>query len=190
MAQDSAGAGFRRGGFGYDKHVRSLQKSTLLSNADRSELSCVGVNGGQASGIYSATILRKDGSEQPCLGMSDNVVIQPGEVARIITTGGGGWGDPLSREADLVAYDVTTGLVSQEAARNSYGVVVRREGHSFAADADQTDALRDTMRKARGPLALYDRGPLYKKLLEEGRITWPEGWSNPDEGWTAFEVDA
>lgn len=189
LAQDSAGAGYRRGGFGYDKRVRSLQKSTLLSNADRSELSCVGVNGGKASGIYSATILRGDGSEQPCLGMSDNVVVQEGEIARIVTNGGGGWGDPLRREPEMVAYDVTTGLVSERAAREDYGVVVREAGHVFEADIAATETLRAEMRKTRPPLPLYDRGPAFAEMCKAGTITWPEGWQNPDEDWTAFDVE-
>lgn len=190
LAQDSAGAGYRRGGFGYDKQVRSLQKSTLLSNADRSELSCVGVNGGKASGIYSATILRSDGSEQPCLGMSDNVVVQEGEIARIITNGGGGWGDPSAREADMVAYDVTTGLVSEKAAREDYGVVVRKNGHNHEVDIDATEALRAKMRSTRAPLPLYDRGATFDAMRKAGKIAWPDGWEDPDKGWTAFEVKA
>ena len=93
LAQDSAGAGFRRGGFGYDKRVRSLNNSTIISNADRSELSCVGINGGKASDVYKASVERSDGSKQQISGMSDNVIVEAGEIVRIVTTGGGGWGD-------------------------------------------------------------------------------------------------
>ena len=188
LAQDSAGAGYRRGGFGYDKRVRSLRRSTLLSNADRSELSCVGVNGGKASGVYSATILRGNGAEQPCLGMSDDVVVEPGEIARIVTTGGGGWGDPLEREAELVAYDVTTGLVSEASARDDYGVVVRKEGHRYVADAAATTARRAEIRGSRGDLPLYDRGSFFAQLKADGKVKYPDGWTDPDQGWTAFSL--
>lgn len=187
LAQDSGGAGYRRGGFGYDKRVRSLQKSTLLSNADRSELSCVGVNGGKASGIYQVSVLRNNGTEQACLGMSDNVVVEENEIVRIITNGGGGWGDPLSREMEMVAYDVTTGLVSETSAKENYGVIVKRDGHQFSADEAATNALRDEMRAKRGPLPLYDRGAAFEAMRDAGKIQWPEGWSDPDEGWTAFD---
>ena len=53
--------------------------------------------------------MRNDVVEQPCLDMPDDVVVEPGEIARVVTTGSG-WGDPLEREAEPVAYDVTTGL--------------------------------------------------------------------------------
>ena len=38
--------------------------------------------------------------------MSDTVTVKAGAVVRIVTTGGGGWGDPLKREVDKVVYDV------------------------------------------------------------------------------------
>jgi N-methylhydantoinase B len=190
LAQDSAGAGFRRGGFGYDKRVRSLNKSTMISNADRSELSCVGINGGKASDIYKASVERVDGTIQSVMGMSDNIVVEENEICRVITTGGGGWGDPLKREADLVAYDVTTGLVSTDAARNDYGVVVIKEGHIFLVDAAATKILRAKMSSNRDPLPLYDRGPGFEAFKKSGVIKYPTDWTDPDEGWLAFPSES
>lgn len=190
LAQDSAGAGFRRGGFGYDKRVRSLNKSTMISNADRSELSCVGINGGKASDIYKASVERVDGTIQSVMGMSDNIVVEENEICRVITTGGGGWGDPLKREADLVAYDVTTGLVSTDAARNDYGVVVIKEGHIFLVDAAATKILRAKMSSNRDPLPLYDRGPGFEAFKKGGVIKYPTDWTDPDEGWLAFPSES
>ena len=190
LAQDSAGAGFRRGGFGYDKRVRSLNKSTMISNADRSELSCVGINGGKASDIYKASVERVDGTIQSVMGMSDNIVVEENEICRVITTGGGGWVDPLKREADLVAYDVTTGLVSTDAARNDYGVVVIKKGHIFLVDAAATKILRAKMSSNRDPLPLYDRGPGFEAFKKSGVIKYPTDWTDPDEGWLAFPSES
>ena len=47
LKQDFGGAGLHRGGFGYDKRIRALADARLISNADRSILSCYGVNGGK-----------------------------------------------------------------------------------------------------------------------------------------------
>ena len=47
-----------------------------------------------------------------------------GQVVRVVTTGGGGWGDPLEREPELVLRDVVEGKVSPDAARDEYGVVL------------------------------------------------------------------
>ena len=187
LARDSAGAGFRRGGFGYDKRIRSLLPSSLISNADRSELSCVGINGGRASAPYGVQVHRSDGNVESAPGMSDNVKVGAGEIVRLVTTGGGGWGDPLRREPEKVAYDVTCGLVSEAAAREDYGVVVVKSGHAYTADPEATAALRARMIAERGPLPLYDRGPRFAELLAAGEIRRPEGWDDPDAGWHAFD---
>jgi N-methylhydantoinase B len=42
----------------------------------------------------------------------------------IRTGGGGGWGDPFERDPDAVLIDVLEGLVSVEAAKQTYGVVI------------------------------------------------------------------
>jgi N-methylhydantoinase B len=57
-----------------------------------------------------------------------------------LTGGGGGWGDPLERDPALVAKDVAMGLISQEQAAKSYGVVLHPGG--FAVDDGATARLR------------------------------------------------
>ena len=47
---------------------------------------------------------------------------------RLETPGGGGCGDPLTREPVRVARDVKLGFVSREAARAQYGVVLGADG--------------------------------------------------------------
>src|SRR5690606_11043373 len=106
---DSGGAGYRRGGFGYDKKIRALDDCKLISNADRSILGCYGVNGGKIGQHYQVSVI-EDGAEKVYPGMSDTVVVEPGTSVRVVTTGGGGWGDPLAREADKVLYDLQCGL--------------------------------------------------------------------------------
>jgi N-methylhydantoinase B len=89
-------------------------------------------------------------------GLCDDEPIAAGEIVRIETTGGGGWGDPLDRDPELVAVDVLQGKVSEEAARADYGVVV--------GDAEATARLREDLRMARGGPAFFDRGPGYERL--------------------------
>ena len=50
--------------------------------------------------------------------------IAAGEVVRIMTGGGGGWGPPAERDPEAVRRDVREGYVSAEAARRDYGVHV------------------------------------------------------------------
>jgi N-methylhydantoinase B len=54
--------------------------------------------------------------------------IPPGDCVVIEYNGGGGYGDPLEREPDLVARDVADGKVSPEAAARHYGVLLASDG--------------------------------------------------------------
>ena len=63
--------------------------------------------------------------------------LQQGDHLRTVTPGGGGWGDPLERPPELVAADVSEGLVSRERAESVYGVVLACEtGLGLAALPD------------------------------------------------------
>ncbi|TDB86601.1 hypothetical protein E1264_17465 [Actinomadura sp. KC216] len=91
----------------------------------------------------------------------DDHPVKAGQVIRIRTTGGGGWGDPLDRDPSRVAADVRDGKVSVDGARDDYGVVVLAGG---LVDEDATAALRERLRAERGPAPFFDRGPGYPEL--------------------------
>jgi N-methylhydantoinase B len=83
-------------------------------------------------------------------------------VLHFVTWGGGGWGDPLERDPELVAREVRRGLVTSEGAQ-AYGVCVTEDG---AVDASATEALRDAMRADRpAELPVFDMGPPLEELL-------------------------
>ncbi len=147
LATDSGGPGRRRGGLGYDKHIRLLRDAAFVSTADRCELGPYGVAGGMAGLPYQASV---DGEVLP--GMNDDVALPAGTLLRLRTTGGGGWGNPFEREPELVLQDVLRGLVSEAAAERDYGVIVR-EG-----------AIAGLRREGRSPRPLIDRGPGYERL--------------------------
>ena len=188
LKQDSGGAGYRRGGFGYDKRIRALGDCRLISNADRSLLACYGANGGKAGLSYRVSVIDEDGIETGYPGLSDTVTVKAGSVVRIVTTGGGGWGDPLAREIDRVVYDVECGLVSKDSAREDYGVVLAKVGRKWKADAEATEELRNRLRAERGALPMFDRGPYFAEMVKLNQLRRPAGWDDPDEGWTAFPV--
>nr|MBA3520433.1 hydantoinase B/oxoprolinase family protein [Hyphomicrobiales bacterium] len=159
-----------------------------ISNADRSLLGCYGVNGGKAGLNYQVSVFDEAGAETVHPGMSDTVTVPPGAAVRIVTTGGGGWGDPFAREVEKVAYDVQCGLVSPDAAREDYGVVLKQSGRKWRTDIEATAALRAERSAARGTPAMFDRGPYFAKAKQGGRVRRPDGWSDPDEGWEAIPV--
>ncbi len=148
LATDSGGPGKRRGGLGYDKHIRLLRDAWFVSTADRGFLGCYGLAGGQAGLPYLASV---DGAPLP--GMNDDVALPAGTLLRLRTTGGGGWGDPFEREPELVLEDVLRGLVSVESAERDYGVVVR-------------DGQVAELRREPRPRPFFDRGPGYEVLRD------------------------
>ncbi len=188
LAADSGGSGYRRGGLGYDKRVKVLTECEALSNADRALMNTYGVNGGKYGGTYGVEIEYADGEKRGLAGMEDRVPVTAGSTIKIRTTGGGGWGDPLSREAEMVCLDVQSGLVSKEAACEDYGVVLDREGRRYVVDQAATNKLRNAIRAKRGRLPMFDRGPYFADMKH--KVERPQGWDDPDEGWFAADVVA
>jgi N-methylhydantoinase B len=169
LAQDSGGAGRYRGGLGYDKHIRMLEDASFMSIADRSILSCWGVRGGRAGAPFRVTIDPGGPNERELDGLVDDEPVRAGEVIRIRTTGGGGWGDPLDRDTDLVRRDVLWGKVSRQGAERDYGVVVSGPDDAAVVEIDATRSLRERLRESRGEVAFFDRGPGYATLDPDGR---------------------
>ena len=146
LAVDSGGPGKRRGGLGYDKHIRLLRDAYFVSTADRGFLGCYGLAGGMAGRPYQATV---DGAPLP--GMNDDVALPAQTLLRLRTTGGGGWGDPFEREPELVLDDVRREFVSLESAERDYGVIIR-------------DGAIAALRRAPRERPPIDRGPGYLAL--------------------------
>ena len=181
LATDSGGPGRHRGGLGYDKWIRVLRDASYMSIADRSILSCWGVNGGRAGAPFRATIDPGGPYERETEGLTLAEPMSAGEVVRIRTTGGGGWGDPLERDPQAVLRDVLDGKVSLRAAEQEYGVVLTttrvadRRAPVTAVHADGTDDTltvdtaattqrRERLRDGSGDGAFFDRGPGYARL--------------------------
>jgi N-methylhydantoinase B len=86
----------------------------------------------------------------------------------VVTTGGGGWGDPLQRELELVLRDVVEGRVSLAAAEADYGVVLDHAGaaEQYVIDEAATQRRRAEMAQAQDtPRPMIDRGEGYEKML-------------------------
>ena len=102
--------------------------------------------------------------------------MKAGEVIRIRTTGGGGWGDPLERPYDEVARDVLWGKVSRAGAERDYGVVVGGPADAPVVDEPASDSLRAELRTARtGKEPFFDRGPGYATLsggADAAEVDW------------------
>jgi N-methylhydantoinase B len=165
LAVDSGGPGRHRGGLGYEKHIRMLRDAHFMSIADRSLLACWGVAGGRAGRPFEVVIDPGGPAERVVDALADAEPVRAGEVIRIRTTGGGGWGDPLDRPYDEVLRDLRWSKISPAGARDDYGVVVTGPPGAPELDRPASDALRGARRAARtGGEPFFDRGPGYAVL--------------------------
>jgi N-methylhydantoinase B len=139
---DSEGAGKHRGGFGYEAAFRFLGPTELFVGVERSECPPWGLAGGQSARSNEFGMLSAQGSFTPLL-KAQGVKAEPTTLCVIRTGGGGGYGDPLERDPEKVAWDVRMGYISRERARDVYGV----EMDSDASTVDEkATSLRRTHR--------------------------------------------
>jgi len=157
---DSGGPGRHRGGNGIHVTFVFLEPGDVSIHDSRWLTYAWGVNGGQAAGRSSKVIERADGTLKVLPAMIDSVPVASGDKLHFLSWGGGGWGDPLDRPAEVVAQEVARGLVTAEGARR-YGVICDAEG---VLDNTATEALRKEIHATRPPLQLFDRGAPIEEL--------------------------
>lgn len=123
MALNTApgGEGEFEGGRGIvmDYRVRA-ENGYLTAGYTRSRFPAWGMEGGQDGSPNLVEFRPKDGEPQRFAFVS-GLATKPGDVIRVITGNGGGYGDPRRRDRARVAMDVKNGLVTPERAREVYG---------------------------------------------------------------------
>ena len=146
LRRDSCGAGRYRGGLGLDMKVRNLVEGKWnFERTRRSKCPPWGIAGGTA-GEPGGNLLKLPGEKAFKWITGANIPVPLNSLAIVRTGGGGGWGDPLERDAALVAADAAEGLISRRAAQELYGVVLRG---SMSLDESATQRLRDRLRSRR-----------------------------------------
>lgn len=141
IATDSGGAGRYRGGCGIVREYEILAEETMVAiRIDSVKNPPWGIHGGK-SGQHGVAIVNPGTDTELRLDpLSDGNMLKRGDILRIETGGGGGYGHPYDRPAEEVLRDVLGGFVTQEAARSEYGVVIERgEIDAFATQELRTD---------------------------------------------------
>jgi N-methylhydantoinase B len=171
---DSGGAGLHRGGNGLSVAYEFLVDGEIALHDERWLTHPWGVRGGDPGMRSTKRLVRSDGSEEWLPAKCDGVKVKEGDVLYFNTWGGGGWGNPLERDPELVRTEVTRGLVSREGAKR-YGVVIANDG---SVDVAATEALRVEMTPARENMGLFSRGGTIEELkarsMEETHLPAPE----------------
>jgi N-methylhydantoinase B len=99
LRRGSGGAGRRRGGEGLVRSLEFLAPVTATLTSERRRRAPYGLQGG-ADGQPGRNSLLRDGVEIPLPGKV-SLELQPGDVLRIATPGGGGWGRPEELDTDF-----------------------------------------------------------------------------------------
>ncbi|MET1412018.1 hydantoinase B/oxoprolinase family protein [Roseibium sp. HPY-6] len=141
IATDSGGAGRYRGGCGIVREYEILAEETMVAiRIDSVKNPPWGIHGGK-SGRHGVAVVNPGTDAEIRLDpLSDGNMLKRGDILRIETGGGGGYGHPYDRPAEEVLRDVLGGFVTREAARSEYGVVIEEgELDHLATQALRTD---------------------------------------------------
>lgn len=139
LRPDSGGPGRWRGGVGLELTFEVLADGVQIlgRGMERFRFQPWGFDGGEP-GAHARTVINQGRPDERDVGKIDMVVLKAGDTFTVATPGAGGYGDPKLREPAKVLDDVRRGLVSVEAARAVYQVVIT----DGAIDQDATQALR------------------------------------------------
>ena len=121
--EGGAGAGQHRGGFGLVREYEiACDEATLYGSFGRNATRPWGTGGGGGGSTNAIEVVR--GAASTRLVRPSHFALRRGDRVRIITGGGGGWGNPFDRPPEAVAEDVRAGLLGAAEAAQSYGVVL------------------------------------------------------------------
>jgi len=111
LREGSGGAGRFRGGLGLVREWRvDSPHCFFTANMDRFDHAPYGLAGGGPA-AKGALVLRREGAETPIPPKTDNLPLRRGDVVRLETSGGGGFGPPAERPAEAVARDRRMGYL-------------------------------------------------------------------------------
>ena len=142
LRPDSGGPGQHRGGLGAIYEIEALADSgaEVFLLGERGKYPPFGVNGGESAALNRFVYGTDNGEAVPPLvSKVTDIKIRQGQRVRLETPGGGGFGDPTTRDPVRVARDVRLGYVSRGAAMESYKVTLRDDG---SVDTDATTKAR------------------------------------------------
>jgi N-methylhydantoinase B len=146
---------------------------------------------GAAGGLPGVTIryrlARADGAVEPLDIKAVGVTLEPGDHFELHCASGGGFGDPLDREAEAVLDDLRSERIDADIARDVYGLALTSGGE---VDSEATDEAREAIRRdrlkqaspARAPAAINDlssigdapAAPLYPGVIQRGAFALAE----------------
>jgi N-methylhydantoinase B len=151
LTTDSGGDGQWRGAPTLDVQIGARDgRSTFYYFNDQHFFPAKGVLGGHDARPSNVFKVNLETGQATGLDQFGQVDLEPHERFLALNSTGGGYGDPLDRDPELVRWDVREEIISLERARDIYGVVLDAGPELFAVDKEATESLRAKIRKERG----------------------------------------
>jgi N-methylhydantoinase B len=189
---DSCGHGLRRGGFALVRELDVLTDVTMTIHGDREKFPPFGISGGTNGGGCSL-IINKGTDKEFNAGMyATGVHLKAGDHIYYTSSGGGGFGNPLERDPQLVLEDVKDEWLTIEAAKKFYGVVIEEidtEACEYRINEEETKKAKEELRQrgfpeGRGPHEVHPLGknikpawiPTEEEVQPHITISRPPGW--------------
>lgn len=142
LREGSGGAGARRGGFGLEYEIELRRGEARASFVmDHGRFGPPGILGGADGARNDVTVWQGQEPYTPAhLSKEQDIPLVAGDRVAVGTPGGGGYGDPFTRDPALVLRDVLAGYYSVEQAAGMFGVAL--SGEPLAIASDETGKLR------------------------------------------------
>ncbi|MFM9847561.1 MAG: hydantoinase B/oxoprolinase family protein [Hyphomicrobiaceae bacterium] len=164
LRRDGGGPGRTRGGTGVDRALMATAGEIVASyRSERHYTRPWGLFGGLAAEPWQTLVQKADGRIESVPSKA-RLLLKAGDVLRVLTGGGGGYGDPFERPVDAVLADVLDEKISRAAALEHYGVVVRAD----AVDETATQGIRLARKISAATVKTYDHGEPIRLLRTDG----------------------
>ncbi|MDQ4062120.1 MAG: hydantoinase B/oxoprolinase family protein, partial [Pseudomonadota bacterium] len=125
LRDDSGGPGWHRGGCGTTYTISVYSDCIVSVLGDRTRSSPFGVAGGGPAAPSVVEFTTDGRSWTPEFGgKQEKQLLRNGDHIRVASPGGGGFGDPLTRDIEAVEQDLNLGYISRTTAEQAYGVVI------------------------------------------------------------------
>jgi N-methylhydantoinase B len=146
LIPDSGGSGRHRGGLGIRREYLNLQDARFSIRSMKHVIGPDGCAGGKA-GRTGAIVINPEGASPVRLPTRyADYPLKDGDIVRLDTPGGGGFGDPLTREPERVLADRREGYISVAATERDYGVVLVESENGLTIDQDATAQRRANLK--------------------------------------------
>lgn len=145
LRTESSGHGRYRGGAGTNRDYRVLEDGVTLFSAleNTRETIAEGADSG-SDGAPAQVVINPHADDEVVMNDRGPYLggLKTGDVISMRSGGGGGWGDPATRDPEQVLVDVRDDRISAEEAKDIYKVAVDSSGARPVLDKEQTEALR------------------------------------------------